>query len=68
MTEMKEPRIEMRGSWLSKTVQSIFNELTTTHTVSAVQTFITGSAADGDMSTGVAGRGIALHTFSCRIY
>ena len=59
---MKEPRIEIRGSWLSKTVQSIFNELTAAHAVSAVQTFIAGSATYRDMSAGITGRRITLHT------
>jgi hypothetical protein len=35
--------------------------LTTTHAVTAIQALIAGTAADGDMATGIAGRGIALH-------
>ncbi len=58
----------MRGSRLVKTVQSIFKKLTATHAVSAVQTFITGSATDRDMTAGITGRRITLHAFSCCIY
>ena len=31
------------------------------HTIAAIQAFIAGAAADGDMTTGITGRGIALH-------
>ena len=42
--------------------------LTATHAVTAVQTFVTGAAAYGDVSAGVTGGCIALHAFSCSIY
>ena len=37
--------------------------LTASHTVSAIQTFVAGTAADSDMSAGITGRCIALHDF-----
>ena len=37
--------------------------LAATHAVAAVQTFIAGTAADGYMAAGIAGRGVALHAF-----
>ena len=42
--------------------------LTATHTVTAIQTFVTGAAAYCYVAAGVTGRCIALHTFSCSIY
>lgn len=35
--------------------------LAATHAVTAIEAFIAGSAADGNMSAGITGRGIALH-------
>ncbi len=35
--------------------------LTAAHAVSAIQAFVAGAAAYGDMSAGIAGRCIALH-------
>jgi hypothetical protein len=58
----------MQGSWLIKTVQSIFYELAATHTVAAVQAFITCPAADRDMPAGITSRRVALHAFRCCIY
>ena len=40
----------------------VIKALTTPHTITTIQTFITGAAADGDVAAGVAGRSIALHT------
>lgn len=56
------------GIRLNKTVQSIFNELAAAHAVPAVQALITGSAADRDMSAGITGRRITLHTFRRCVY
>ncbi len=63
----KDPRMEIQGSWLSKTVQNMFIELAAAHAVSAVQAFITGSATDRDMTAGITGGSITLHAFSCCI-
>jgi hypothetical protein len=38
-------------------------QLTAAHTITAIQTFIAGSAADGNMSAGITGGRIALHAF-----
>ena len=35
--------------------------LAATHAVAAVEAFVAGSAADGDVSAGITGRGVALH-------
>ena len=58
----------MRGSRLVKTVQSIFKKLAATHAVSAVQAFVTGAAAYGNMPAGITCRCIALHALGSRIY
>ena len=42
--------------------------LTTPHTITAIQTFVAGSAPHGNMSAGITGRCIALHTFSSGIH
>ncbi len=42
--------------------------LAAAHTVAAVEALVAGTAADGDMATGVAGGCIALHIFSRCIY
>ena len=41
--------------------------LAAAHAIPAVQAFVTGAAADGDMAAGVACRGIALHTTGSRV-
>ena len=41
--------------------------LTTAHTITAIETLIAGSATDGNMSAGIAGRRIALHAFGSGI-
>ena len=64
----KEPRIDMWGPGLNKTVQSILIELAAAHTISAVQAFITGSGPNRNMSAGIAGRCVTLHTLRSRIY
>jgi hypothetical protein len=63
----KDPRIEIRGSRLVKNRPKYLVELAAAHAVSAVQAFITGPAADGNVSAGIAGRCITLHTFRRRI-
>ena len=35
--------------------------LAATHAVAAIQAFVTGAAADGDMAAGITGRRVALH-------
>ena len=42
--------------------------LAATHAVAAVQTFIAGTAANGYMTAGIAGRGVALHILSSHIH
>ena len=42
--------------------------LTTPHTITAIQTFVAGSAPHGNMSAGITGRCIALHAFSSGIH
>src|SRR4051812_3683984 len=42
--------------------------LRATHAIAAIQAFIAGAAADGDMSAGITGWCVALHAFGCRIY
>jgi hypothetical protein len=37
------------------------NELTATHTITAIKAFVTSSASHGNMTTGVTGRSITLH-------
>lgn len=39
-------------------------QLTTAHTITAIKTFIAGSAANGNMSAGITGGRIALHALS----
>jgi hypothetical protein len=53
------------GYWIGYLCSGI--PLTTAHTITAIETFIAGSATDGNMSAGIAGRRIALHAFSCCI-
>ena len=42
--------------------------LTTPHTITAIQTFVAGSAPHGNMSAGITGRCIAVHAFSSGIH
>ena len=44
------------------------NRLRATHAVTTVQTFIAGTATNGDMSAGITGRRIALHVFGSGVY
>ena len=42
--------------------------LTATHTVTTVEAFVAGAAADGDMSAGITGRRIALHILGSGVH
>lgn len=54
-----------RGYWIGYFLIPLY--LTAAHAIAAIQTFIAGTTANGDMSAGVTGRCIALHAFSCCI-
>ena len=75
----KDPLTEISGSkfvynnrpcysYFKPCTSFLFWLLATTHAVAAVQTFVAGTAAYGNMPAGVTGRCIALHALGCCIY
>ena len=59
-------RRQFPGAW-QRLARGPDRELAASHAIAAIQAFVAGAAANGDMSAGVAGRGVALHAPGRRI-